>query len=145
MKSAHQQRVERFMREVAGQEVLSKPKLPDAVIRRLRAKLILEEALETVKALGFMGKVEPTTSGHHFDIFPVGEPSLVSIADGCADISVVTVGTLSACGIVDTPLLEEVDRSNLAKVGGYRRADGKWMKPATWTPPDIKGVLKGMM
>lgn len=41
-------------------------------------------------------------------------------------------------------LLEEVDRSNLAKFGpgGRRREDGKWVKPDDWQPPDIKGVLQ---
>jgi hypothetical protein len=29
----------------------------------------------------------------------------------------------------------------MAKVGGRRRADGKWLKPAGWSPPDIAGLL----
>jgi predicted HAD superfamily Cof-like phosphohydrolase len=49
---------------------------------------------------------------------------------------VVTIGTLSACGISDIPLLMEVDDSNIAKFGpnGKRRPD-----PAD---PDVASVLK---
>jgi hypothetical protein len=37
-----------------------------------------------------------------------------------------------------------VDKSNLAKfeTGGYKRDDGKWVKPPHWQPPDIVGELK---
>jgi predicted HAD superfamily Cof-like phosphohydrolase len=41
-------------------------------------------------------------------------------------------------------VFKEVHRSNMAKlVDGkvIRREDGKILKPAGWTPPDIKGVL----
>lgn len=149
----HQRRVDAFM-HLAGQERPTIPIIPSEDIRRLRAKLILEEALETIAALGFAVKYTGVdwTSGAEQDCL-VGiddvelqrgpEPNLIEIADGCADISVVTIGTLSACGINDRPLLEEVDRSNLAKFGpgSYRREDGKWMKSSDWVPPDIKSVL----
>jgi len=36
----------------AGQETPSKPTIPDEATRLLRARLILEEALETISALG---------------------------------------------------------------------------------------------
>ena len=73
-------------------------------------------------------------------------PCLEGIADGCADIKVVTTGTLSAFGIPDMMIQEEVDAANLRKFseGGYRREDGKWMKPPDWTPPDIDGILELM-
>lgn len=143
----HQRRVDMFM-QLAGQERPWSPCIPSEEVRRLRATLILEEALETARALGFT----PYMKGfRRFGIF-VDElelaadfqPNLVEIADGCADISVVTIGTLSACGIADRPLLEEVDRSNLAKFQpGYTiREDGKLIKPPGWTPPDIARVLE---
>jgi len=142
----------------AESEVPDQPMVPDESIRRLRAILILEEALETVKALGFdiasihyrnpQGYQPRASLGFDFDNWQVGywnvPPDLVEIADGCADISVVTIGTLSACGIADEAILEEVDLNNLAKfgLGGYRRADGKWIKPAGHQPPDIQALLK---
>lgn len=36
---------------------------------------------------------------------------------------------------------EEVSRSNMAKVGGPIRADGKQLKPKGWTPPDLRRIL----
>jgi len=41
---------------------------------------------------------------------------------------------------------DEVVRSNMAKINPHtgtvtRREDGKILKPAGWTPPDLKGVL----
>lgn len=137
IRSPHQQRVDDFMRK-AGQDLPAAPCIPDENTRRLRAILILEEALETIKALGFW----PAQIDTHLN--PAGEPDLEGIADGCADISVVTIGTLSACGIADQPILEEVDQANLRKFGpgGHRREDGKWIKPADWTPPNIMGRLE---
>lgn len=116
-KSSHYQRIESFMK-LAGQEVPATPQIPSKEVRLLRAKLILEEALETINALGCavyhqQGIHELTMDSAHLHLDY--EPNLVEIADGCADISVVTIGTLIACGIHDTELLEEVDKSNLAK------------------------------
>lgn len=138
MKTIHQARVAKFM-QLAGQELPTSPVIPDANTRLLRARLILEEAFETVRALGF----QPMVDSDMFDFDPI-PPDLIQIADGCADISVVTVGTLLACGIQDEPLLAAVDCSNLKKFapGATRRADGKWLKPPDWKAPDIASVLK---
>ncbi len=150
MPTAHYRRVREFMQK-AGQETPGAPVIPDEETRLLRAKLILEEALETVKALG-VGVRVTTEDGtevdfshvDHLDFFPQGEVNLEGVVDGCADVSVVTIGTLIAFGIDDEPILEEVDRANLRKFasGSYRRDDGKWMKPPGWTPPDILGTIE---
>jgi predicted HAD superfamily Cof-like phosphohydrolase len=128
--------------EKAGQAVLPKPTLPDEETRRFRAMLILEGTIETINALGFAVKA---TAPGVYALEKMFEPNLVEIVDGCADISVVTRGTLSACGVADEDLLKEVDNNNLAKFGpgGFRREDGKWMKPPSHRPPDIAGVLTG--
>lgn len=154
-KSIHQVRIERFMR-LANQEVKLSPTLPSLEVRRLRAGLILEEALETIEALGFhvfpknsdrslsIGKLElepleiqPSTKDQEREM-------LVEILDGCADISVVNTGTLSACGVMDGPLLALVDMNNLAKFGpGHSfREDGKLIKPEGHKPPDIKNLIE---
>ena len=133
----------------AGQETPSAVTIPDADTRVLRAKLILEEALETVTALGVTVRISDGSDGtlgrgSVLDFEATDEPDLEEIVDGCADISVVTVGTLIAFGVDDEPILEEVDRANLRKFaeGSYRREDGKWMKPPGWTKPDILGVIE---
>lgn len=45
-------------------------------------------------------------------------------------------------GIDLEPVFEEVHASNLRKVGGTKRADGKQLKPPGWTPTDVDGVLR---
>ena len=149
-RTAHQRRIEAFMRK-AQQELPGSPTIPSEEILQLRARLILEEAVETIQALGFTVALVAHGSGL---LRPLGldelsvefprKPNLIGIADGCADLSVVTIGTLSACGIQDQKLLEEIDRSNLDKFGpgGHRRADGKWVKPPDHRPPDIGHVLR---
>lgn len=149
----HQKRVEKFMR-LAGQQVPLSPTMPDGPTRLLRAKLILEEAIETVHALGFefylidrsngCDDYDDRSSSSEVIFVEHGEPDLVQIADGCADVSVVTIGTLSACGIDAQPLIEAIDESNLAKFTGdaHRREDGKWQKPTGWQAPDIARILR---
>jgi len=149
VQTPHQKRVEDFM-EKAEQELPDTPTVPDEETRILRARLILEEALETIwKGLGITTLLHG--DGIHYPVriddlkfMPEEEVNLVEVADGCADISVVTTGTLSACGIKDEKLLEEVDGHNLKKFGpgGYKDDGGKWIKPKDLQPPDITGILK---
>lgn len=40
------------------------------------------------------------------------------------------------------PFWEEIQRANMAKVGGPIREDGKRLKPAGWTPPDHKTIFE---
>lgn len=141
MKSEHQARIEAFMK-LAGQAVPTIPVMPSLEVRRLRANIILEEALETIQGLGFALRMKPFDN--EFELMEDGAPDIVEVVDGCADISVVTIGTLSAFGVADQPILEAVDAANLTKFGpgSYRRAsDGKWMKPPDFKAPDIMDVL----
>lgn len=145
----------RLFMSCAGQEVPKWPSMPAGATRRLRAKLILEEALETVEALGFCVVVEAKDkqtyvtkeSAWLVDYDQLGspqKPDLVQIADGVADMIVVATGTALACGIDPKPIQTAVDQSNLAKFGpgGRRREDGKWLKPDDWRPPDIARLLR---
>lgn len=142
MKTEHQKRIEMFMAK-AGQAVPLIPIMPDLETRKLRANIILEEALETIKGLGF--EVNATMPDGELEVEEAFTPDIVEVVDGCADISVVTIGTLSAFGVKDAPILEAVDLNNLGKFGpgSYRReSDGKWMKPPGFKPADIMGLLK---
>ena len=151
MPTPHYTRVREFMQKV-GQETPSSPVIPDERTRLLRAKLILEEAIETIRAMGVEvrlrgadGQAGVVTVDPHELAFAInGDVDLEGVVDGCADISVVTIGTLISFGVDDEPILEEVDQANLRKFGpgSYAREDGKWIKPPDWTPPDILGVLE---
>jgi len=146
-KSMHQHRVEQFM-ERAGQEVPVTPSIPASSVLGLRAKLILEECMETIEALGFivqMSEVDHPTEGKKvvFALEYTGVTNIIEVVDGCCDIKVVTTGTLSALGTPDLRAQELIDDANLRKFGpgGYRRDDGKWIKPPTWVKPDLPHLL----
>ena len=169
--STHGQRVRAFM-AMAGQEVPKTPTVPPREIRLLRAKLILEEATETISALGFdvgFGEWEcrekggfltdggewldrdshkPLERDKHagFEWSGFAGVDLIEVADGCCDLNVVSTGTLLACGMSDRWLQKEVDDNNLKKFGkgSYKREDGKWIKPSDWEPPKLKALIESM-
>jgi predicted HAD superfamily Cof-like phosphohydrolase len=64
------------------------------------------------------------------------------MVDALCDLLYVTYGAAVALGVDLEPFFDAVHRANMAKAGGYRREDGKWMKPAGWQPPDIAGLLR---
>ncbi len=101
------------------------PATPDLALEQfpgeLRISLIQEEAGEFAEA--------------------VRERDLPEIVDALCDLLYVTYGAAVALGIDLEPFYAEVHRANMSKAGGYRREDGKWMKPAGWQPPDIEGLL----
>ncbi len=58
-----------------------------------------------------------------------------------ADLLYVVYGTAVSYGIDMDPVFREVHRSNMSKVGGYKREDGKWVKPATYSPARIEPIV----
>ncbi len=150
----HQYRVQQFM-EKAGQEIPDQPTIPDFEVRKLRARLIFEEAMETIEAMGISIRhhivhsnneiwLDSFHSTYRVEFLNKGECVIEDVADGCADLSVVNEGTLLAFGIRDNPLLQEVDEANLRKFRGdaHRDEGGKWIKPSDWQPPNIAKVLE---
>lgn len=95
-------------------------------IRRpeLRIDLIWEETKETCDA--------------------IERGDLVEAIDGLCDVIVVVLGTAVEFGIDLQPFWDEVHRTNMAKVGGPVREDGKRLKPEGWEPPDIAGILESV-
>jgi len=89
--------------------------------KRLRIRLIQEEFDELKEAMT--------------------EGNLAALAKEMADLLYVVYGTAVSYGIDMEPVFREVHRSNLSKVGGYKREDGKWVKPPTYSPADIESVL----
>jgi predicted HAD superfamily Cof-like phosphohydrolase len=157
----HQQRVDEFMVR-ADQSVRLRPvtqewfaSMESFEERKLRAKLILEEAFEQVKDLGL--DVGLIIEGEAILKYANGAieinlresdtvGNLVGFVDNCCDQSVVSIGSLSQFGVPDEPFLRIVDGANLRKFGegGYRRADGKWIKPPDFVGPekDIETLLE---
>jgi len=171
--STHYQNVLHFMRKALQAPTAGPPALPDADTRLLRAKLIFEEAMETINGLGVQivfgehdcaasgpvtgesqgainfpakGGREGRTASHRYVDVGDDHASLVEVVDGVCDCSVVGVGTLVACRVPDVAAIQMVDEHNLSKFGegGYRRDDGKWIKPPGLRPPDIGDLLLKM-
>ena len=147
-RSAHQQRIDTMM-GLMGQDVPKMPTEPDEETRILRARLIMEEAFETIeKGLGLSVAVYAdageTIDMDDLEFYVTDHFDMIELADGCADLSVVTIGTLSACGIDDSPLLKAVDQNNLEKFSGdgHRDEHGKWIKPTDHQPPNIEAILE---
>lgn len=132
------------------QALLPQPGVPEDATRVLRAQLILEEALETIAALGVEVRVLP-------DQLPTGvisntrhvvlratkrchECRLEDIVDGLCDLQYVTVGTLMSCGVPDVPVQDEVNECNELKFPQHElvrvNAEGKFLKPDGWVPPN---------
>lgn len=118
--------------------------------REVRAKLIMEEAVETCAALGYRVSALIDEQGipgerAHREVArftgSYDEPNLVEVIDGLCDLLYVVYGAAVTMGIDLDPFYAEVHRSNMAKEGGGTRADGKILKPAGWLPPDIESIL----
>lgn len=115
------------------------------VRRELRAKLILEEALEVIDALGYdvavsrsadMAAPRKLTMGV-LQLVRMRAPDWPEVVDGLCDLLYVTFGFGVEMGISLGPFFGEVHRSNMKKAGGPVRADGKVLKPEGWEPPRI--------
>jgi predicted HAD superfamily Cof-like phosphohydrolase len=96
-----------------------------AELAKLRVDLLMEETGEFADA---------TAKG-----------DIVGIADALADIVYVAYGAAVTYGIDLDAALREVHRSNMSKLDDQGRPvyreDGKVLKSARYTPPDIDGVL----
>ncbi len=113
----------------------------------LRARLIVEEAMET--AIGLLGREAAMTLINTermklMDKFTElsEQPNMVEAVDGIGDTLFVLFGAGVEMGIDLQGPFDEISRSNLAKVGGPVDAQGKSGKPPGWTPPDIAKVLR---
>lgn len=118
--------------------------MPSWETRRLRSRLMIEEPLETVLALG----VRPMLGGvllskENFDAIEWHNAEhlfdMAEAIDGCLDTEYVSVGTLMALGVPDVYHRQIVSAANLAKFPGMKAivdCNGKFQKPAGWQSPN---------
>ncbi len=109
-----------------GLPVSSRPRrVSDPTLVQLRVDLLVEEVDEFREASE--------------------SADVVGIADALADIVYVAYGAAVTYGIDLDAVIREVHRSNMSKIGPtgkpVRRADGKILKPSTYSAPDVEGVL----
>ena len=118
-------KVKEFMQKFK-QEVKSKPSFPDDNIIKLRINLIKEELLELEDALN--------------------EKNIEETADALTDILYVTYGAGHAFGIDLDKCFDEVQRSNMSKLGSDGKPiyneNGKVMKGPKYFEPNLLQFLK---
>ena len=116
--------VKKFM-EIFGQEVKAKAEFPSDKIVKLRYNLIKEELDEFEKALK--------------------DKNLKEVADALADILYVTYGAGHAFGIDLDKCFDEVQRSNMSKLGKNGKPiyndQGKVMKGPNYFEPNLKKYI----
>lgn len=118
-----------FMQEVKGLDVPSKLTKPTIDQRNLCIALMVEELSELEDAM--------QQQSYH--------DSIVEIADGLADLLYVTLYTANVYGIDIEPIFDEVQRSNMTKIGGGKSPSGKQQKGPNYEPPDLAPILQKML
>ena len=119
------EKVSNFMKTF-GQEVKTKPSLSNDKINNLRLSLIKEELDELTNA--------------------IKKKDLVEVADALTDILYVTYGAGHAFGINLDRCFDEVQRSNMSKLGEDNKPiyneNGKVMKGPNYFKPDLSRFIK---
>ena len=115
----------RLFMKTYGQEIKDKAGLSDARVNKLRIDLIKEELDELTQAMK--------------------DENLLEVADALTDILYVTYGAGHAFGIDLDKCFEEVQNSNMSKLGEdgkpiYNEA-GKVMKGPNYFKPDLSKYL----
>ena len=118
------EKVKTFM-TTYGQEVKESASFPDESIIKLRLKLIKEELEELEQALN--------------------DKNLLEVADALTDILYVTYGAGHSFGINLDACFEEVQRSNMSKLGEDGKPIyneyGKVMKGPNFSKPNLKQFI----
>ena len=109
-----------------GQEVKDKSCFPNEKIIKLRVDLIKEELDELSEA--------------------IKDKNIIEVADALTDILYVTYGAGHSFGVNLDKCFEEVQRSNMSKLGNDGKPiyneDGKVMKGPKYFKPDLKKFIK---
>lgn len=135
----------REFHQAFGVPVLDRPQVPTRERRQLRCKLVMEEALEFLEAHGCpvasLG-IDKLIAQSIEQMGEAGEFDMEAAVDALGDVDYVVEGSRLEYGVDGGPIADEIQRSNMAKVGGPVLPGGKIGKPADWTPPDILGELR---
>lgn len=145
--NAWQRDVQDFHKLIGQPISPAEPKLREEV---LRARLIGEEAIETMMALvgpanGYTIAQELLQKAMQKMAKTDGNPNLVEAIDGLCDTIVVCLGTAEAIGVDLEPFWKAVHDSNMKKADGPVDENGKKGKPEGWKPPDVAGILAKMI
>jgi predicted HAD superfamily Cof-like phosphohydrolase len=144
----------REFHEKFNHPIHSVPTVPEAKIVKLRLALILEEFIELTEAC--VNEESETSQEllqtlhhamHHVKALTEENlnVSVVDVADALTDINYVTYGAGHCFGVNLDACMEEVQRSNMSKLGAdgqpIYNEHGKVMKGPNYQPPDLVAVL----
>lgn len=138
----------REFRAMAGLPIGVTCKLPSEERLRANLRLVTEEYVEVLEACGLPpenAKALRDSLGMVCD--SQTSPALVDmpkLADGLGDLDFVNEGFRQEVGIPGKPVARAIAKANMSKRGGHVTAEGKFVKPPTWQPPDaeIEQVLR---
>jgi len=143
----HYDSIKDFM-ESAGQVVPPEPTQLDATTAELRARLLLEETLETIRALGVeihlaeLGQEHVPIEMEHLRLTSTVPCHTLAMVDGICDVVYVALGTLVSAGLPFDPFMDEVCENNLSKVRPVAKiVNGKVVKPDNYQPPRLSEIL----
>lgn len=69
---------------------------------------------------------------------------LIEMIDALCDLHYVVDGAALEMGVDLEPFFIEVHQSNMKKIGGPIREDGKQLKPPGWAPPNLRRVFASL-
>jgi predicted HAD superfamily Cof-like phosphohydrolase len=141
-----------------GQAIGDTPHVLDPKTMRFRLSLITEEFVEALEASFVPRNSAALAEAKELLVKCVAElpldVDLPSFVDALADLMYVIEGAAITMGVNMTPILAEVQRTNISKMPSYvaekdaqhqgapiKRADGKIEKPPGWQPPNIEEQL----
>ena len=145
----HKPDYERDVRAFHNMAGIDNPDLPvllDPETCRTRARLLLEETFETLRALvgnSWLLRLAERLAYWTINRSNCDSYDIEAVADGCADTTYIAVGTCLALGIPFNRVWRAVQASNMSKMGGYRDQRGKWIKPANYKQPEIARAIWG--
>lgn len=129
--------------------VESTPRVPERTLLDKQLRCIFEEALELLEATGgrdediewLRSDIAIAIKGRFHN-----QVDLVELADACGDVDYTVESLRLVAGINGKPIANEIQRSNLSKLGEdgrpLKREDGKILKGPNFTPPDIAAELR---
>lgn len=160
-----QRTVERWMRK-AGLDFPRYPETRSPEDRKVCARLLFEECLETIEALGVNAMIDwQTIIIDNVTFSAESDPDLIKLADGLGDVKYVANYTATKHGIDLERVEEEISRSNDSKFLWTREQledaaekgwtvkqinsaeycvtdqSGKIRKPVTYSPANIAPIL----
>lgn len=144
MRSIYQQYVHAFRKAAQQHQAESAFEVVPQEAKELAARLILEEALETIRALGYTAIVQ---NNHEvsFENY-ITAVSVTDVVDGCCDLIYVALGCLDTFGVHDHAAMIEVCENNHSKVKfGHIDEHGKLRKPSGHLPPDLYDAIYNPM